>query len=86
MAGRLGLAAADVRAHVEHVGHALLVELGAGEASPWAHRAAPVFEWMGDAIRLEGKTNFFEQRVSEYRVGALSPGSVAEALAGDVAF
>ena len=48
--------------YIEFVADRLLLSLGV----PKHYKAKNPFEWM-DMISLQGKTNFFEKRVSEYQ-------------------
>lgn len=48
--------------YIEHVADRLIFTLGA----PKLYHSANPFDWM-NLISLEGKTNFFEKRVSEYQ-------------------
>jgi ribonucleotide reductase beta subunit family protein with ferritin-like domain len=47
--------------YIEFCADRLLVELGVGKL----YNATNPFDWM-EAISLQGKTNFFEKKVSEY--------------------
>jgi ribonucleotide reductase beta subunit family protein with ferritin-like domain len=51
----------DMIVYVRFVADALLVALG----EPKIYNEQNPFDWM-EAISLQGKTNFFEARVSEY--------------------
>jgi ribonucleotide reductase beta subunit family protein with ferritin-like domain len=54
--------------YIEFVAHRLLVALGA----PKLYNTVNPFDWM-ELISLQGKTNFFEKRVSEYqKAGVMS--------------
>jgi len=57
----IGMNSDDMVEYVRFVADALLVALGV----PKLYNAQNPFEWM-EAISLQGKTNFFEARVSEY--------------------
>ena len=48
--------------YIEFVADRLLLSLGV----PKFYKSKNPFEWM-DMISLQGKTNFFEKRVSEYQ-------------------
>lgn len=62
----VGMSAEDMATYIRFVSDRLLLEL---KVEP-LYRVKNPFEWM-DLISLENKTNFFEQRVSEYqKVGA----------------
>jgi ribonucleoside-diphosphate reductase beta chain/ribonucleoside-diphosphate reductase subunit M2 len=64
----IGIKAERMKEYIEFVADHWLIKLG---SPPLYHTPNP-FEWM-DLISLEGKTNFFEKRVSEYqRPGLLS--------------
>lgn len=56
----IGMNAALMRQYIEFVADRLLVALG----NPKEYNASNPFAWM-DLISLEGKTNFFEKRVSD---------------------
>lgn len=58
----IGMNAALMSEYIEYVADFWLVRLG---YSPYYHTANP-FDFM-DAISLQGKTNFFENRVAEYQ-------------------
>ena len=58
----IGMNAQDMATYVRFVADQLLAQMGV----PRLFGARNPFEWM-DLIALENKTNFFEQRVSEYR-------------------
>ena len=60
--GLIGMNAAAMCRYIEFVADRLLVALG----HPKAYGAANPFEWM-EMISLQRKTNFFENRVSEYQ-------------------
>lgn len=63
----VGMNAALMSQYIEFVADQLLVELGHART----FKAANPFAWM-ESIALEGKTNFFEARVSEYaRAGVM---------------
>lgn len=57
----IGMNARDMSAYIEFVADRLLVQLG----YPKKYNASNPFDFM-DLISLEGKTNFFEKKVSEY--------------------
>ena len=48
--------------YIEFVADRLLVQLG----EPKAYNTDNPFDWM-DLISIQGKTNFFEKRVGDYR-------------------
>jgi ribonucleoside-diphosphate reductase beta chain len=58
----LGMNAGDMATYIRFVADRLLRQLGHAPL----YRAANPFDWM-DLQSLQGKTNFFERRVSEYR-------------------
>ena len=60
----IGMNATLMRQYIEYVADRLLVELG-GEKE---YGVSNPFDFM-DMINLEGKTNFFEKRVAEYKKG-----------------
>jgi ribonucleotide reductase beta subunit family protein with ferritin-like domain len=57
----IGMNSSQMEAYVEFVADSLCVALGVEKL----YMAANPFEWM-DQLSLQGKTNFFEARVSEY--------------------
>lgn len=57
--------------YIEFVANRLLISLGYDKLY---ENAVNPFEWM-EMISLEGKTNFFEKRVSEYQKGAVGKGT-----------
>jgi ribonucleoside-diphosphate reductase beta chain len=57
----IGMNAKDMTQYIQFVADRLLVQLGA----PKLYNAGNPFDFM-DLISLEGKTNFFEKKVSEY--------------------
>ncbi len=78
----IGMNSALMSSYIEFVADRLLVSLGCAKMF---HTANP-FEWM-ELISLEGKTNFFERRVSEYskahvKTGAASKQVSDKSLAG----
>jgi ribonucleotide reductase beta subunit family protein with ferritin-like domain len=58
----IGMNAGMMKEYIEFVADRLLIELG---LEPLYNAANP-FDWM-ELISLQGKTNFFEKRVSEYQ-------------------
>lgn len=60
--GLIGMNATLMCRYIEFVADRLLVSLG----NPKHYHAANPFEWM-EMISLQGKTNFFEKRVSDYQ-------------------
>ncbi|KAK1221477.1 Ribonucleoside-diphosphate reductase subunit M2 B [Marasmius sp. AFHP31] len=71
----IGMNAASMRTYIEFVGDHLLRALG---LSP-SFQAINPFDFM-ELISLEGKTNFFEKRVSEYSTGNVNTGGVKSDL------
>lgn len=57
----IGMNARDMSVYIEFVADRLAVQLGIGKI----YKASNPFDFM-DLISLEGKTNFFEKKVSEY--------------------
>ena len=77
--GDLGMNAGLMATYIRFVADRLLGELGA--AKVW--NVENPFAFM-EAISMEGKTNFFEQRVSEYqKAGVLSDGGHSFVLDAD---
>lgn len=75
----IGMNKESMASYIRFVADRLLVSLGARKL----YHAANPFEWM-ELISLENKTNFFEQRVSEYqKMGAKNDNFVFDT---DVAF
>lgn len=69
----IGMNSTLMSSYIEFVADRLLVSLG---CTKMFHTANP-FEWM-ELISLEGKTNFFERRVSEYsKAGASTSAALA---------
>lgn len=68
----IGMNAALMTQYIQFCADRLLVALGV----PRHYKVANPFEWM-EMISMEGKTNFFEKRVSEYSKSGVSrpPGS-----------
>lgn len=62
----IGMNAKLMAQYIEFVADRLLVALGYAKLY---HATCP-FDWM-EAISLQGKTNFFERRISEYQLSAL---------------
>ena len=60
--GLIGMNAENMTEYVKYCADRLIVALGA----PKLYNATQPFEWM-TLISLQGKTNFFERRVSEYQ-------------------
>ncbi len=58
----IGMNAQLMKTYIEYVADRLLGELGYGKI----YGSANPFDWM-ELISLQGKTNFFEKRVSEYQ-------------------
>lgn len=58
----IGMNAGMMKEYIEFVADRLLLELGYDEH----YKAKNPFDWM-ELISLQGKTNFFEKRVSEYQ-------------------
>ncbi len=61
----IGMNASMMAQYVEFVADALLTQIGV----PTLYNARNPFDWM-ELISLNGKTNFFERRVSEYKRAA----------------
>jgi ribonucleotide reductase beta subunit family protein with ferritin-like domain len=57
----IGMNSRDMTQYIQFVADRLVVQLG----FPKIYRASNPFDFM-DLISLEGKTNFFEKKVSEY--------------------
>jgi ribonucleoside-diphosphate reductase subunit M2 len=77
----LGMNAGQMQLYIEFCADRLLVALG----QPRHYNATNPFEWM-DLISLQGKTNFFEKRVADYRkagVGAGPPDAKVFTVASD---
>ncbi|KAJ3839418.1 ferritin-like superfamily [Lentinula raphanica] len=70
--------AALMRQYIEFVADRLLVALGVDKI----YSAANPFDFM-DLISLQGKTNFFEKRVSEYAKAGVGQGIGAAGRALD---
>ena len=65
----IGMNAATMKQYIEFVANRLLGDLGCEQR---LYNSSNPFPWM-ELISLEGKTNFFEKRVSEYqRAGLMS--------------
>lgn len=60
--------------YIEFVADRLLVALG----NPKHYGSTNPFDFM-DMISLEGKTNFFEKRVSDYAKARINPSTINEA-------
>ncbi|KAI0776005.1 ribonucleotide reductase [Trametes elegans] len=69
----IGMNAALMRQYIEFVADRLLVALG----NEKHYRASNPFDFM-DMISLQGKTNFFEKRVSEYAMAGFQRGPPEE--------
>lgn len=68
--------------YIEYVADRLLVSLGC----PKLYNAVNPFDFM-DMISIQGKTNFFERRVSEYkRAGINTTSEMKESTAADISF
>ena len=68
--------------YVEFVADHLLVELG----FPKLYHTKNPYDWM-EMISLQGKTNFFEKRVSEYqKAGVLNKDKESEKISFDADF
>ncbi|KAI0082579.1 ribonucleotide reductase [Panus rudis PR-1116 ss-1] len=65
--GLIGMNASLMRQYIEFVADRLLVSLG----NPKHYNSGNPFDFM-DMISLQGKTNFFEKRVSEYAIAGVS--------------
>jgi ribonucleotide reductase beta subunit family protein with ferritin-like domain len=63
----IGMNASLMSQHIEFCADRLLISLG---VEPLYNTKNP-FDWM-EMISLEGKTNFFERRVSEYSLGSMA--------------
>ncbi|KAL0058427.1 Ribonucleoside-diphosphate reductase subunit M2 [Marasmius tenuissimus] len=72
----IGMNSSSMSAYIEFVGDRLLQSLGV--APIW--RTRNPFDFM-ECISLEGKTNFFEKRVSEYKTGGVAAGGAVEDFA-----
>lgn len=66
--GLIGMNAELMRRYIEFVADRLLVALG----NPKHYHVNNPFDFM-DMISLEGKTNFFEKRVSDYAKAGVKP-------------
>jgi ribonucleoside-diphosphate reductase beta chain len=66
----IGMNSEDMSEYIRYVADRLVTELGADPI----YNACNPFDWMA-MLGLENKTNFFEQRVSEYRKNGVSGGS-----------
>ncbi|MEO8150939.1 MAG: ribonucleotide-diphosphate reductase subunit beta, partial [Bacteroidia bacterium] len=68
--------------YIEYVADRLLVQLGC----PKIYNAVNPFDFM-DMISIQGKTNFFERRVSEYkRAGINTTSEMKESTAANISF
>ena len=77
----LGMNAAAMCRYVEFCADRLLVALG----QPKRYRATCPFEWM-TLISMQGKTNFFEKRVSEYAKAGVGADAADQAFDTGVDF
>ena len=68
----LGMNAAEMGQYIRFCADRLLVALGVGKT----YNVSNPFEWM-EMISLQGKTNFFEKRVSEYSKAGIKTESTA---------
>ncbi|KAF5309252.1 hypothetical protein D9619_001301 [Psilocybe cf. subviscida] len=71
--GLIGMNATLMSQYIQFVADRLLVSLG---CEKWFKSVNP-FDFM-DMISLQGKTNFFEKRVSEYRLASVSSTTVTD--------
>lgn len=69
--GDLGMNAGLMATYIRFVADRLLADLGL----PKLYHVDNPFQFM-ESISMEGKTNFFEARVSEYKFGTLTPGKL----------
>lgn len=70
----IGMNADMMKEYIKFVADRLMLELGYSEI----YNAQNPFDWM-ELISLQGKTNFFEKRVSEYQKAGVLTGSKASA-------
>lgn len=77
----LGMCAADMAEYIRFVADRLLVEL---RVAPLYNAHNP-FDWM-ELLALENKSNFFEQRVSEYQKAGARDARTQQHFATDAAF
>lgn len=69
----IGMNANMMKEYIKFVADRLMLELGCSEI----YHAKNPFDWM-ELISLQGKTNFFEKRVSEYqKAGVMNSGSTS---------
>lgn len=81
-ASLIGMNAKLMAQYVEFVTDRLLVELGCERV----YNASNPFDFM-DMISLQGKTNFFEKRVSEYqKAGVMNSGSTGDSDSQKISF
>src|SRR6218665_3531629 len=81
-ASLIGMNANLMAQYLEFVTDRLLVELGCDRV----YNSANPFDFM-DMISLQGKTNFFEKRVSEYqKAGVMNSGSTGDADSQKITF
>ena len=67
--------------YIEFIADFWLAQFGCGKV----YKSENPFEWM-ELISLEGKTNFFEKRVSEYSKASVVGGSKTDAFSLNVEF
>ncbi|KAJ8093643.1 Ribonucleotide-diphosphate reductase (RNR), small subunit [Marasmius tenuissimus] len=77
----IGMNAAAMKQYIEFVANHLLLALGVDKS----YDAQNPFDFM-ELISLEGKTNFFEKRVSEYTTGNINSGGRNDTLKLDEEF
>ena len=65
--------------YIEFVADRLLVALG----NEKVYNVTNPFDFM-DMISLQGKTNFFEKRVSDYKIAAVRNGAASDATTNKV--
>jgi len=71
----VGLSSRSMREYIRFVADRLLLSLGCAKL----FRAENPFEWM-EMISMQGKTNFFEARVSEYQKAHVLSGGQGKAF------
>jgi ribonucleoside-diphosphate reductase beta chain len=75
----IGMSSASMSQYIKYVGDMLLRDLGYSKL----YGATNPFDWM-EMITMDGKTNFFESRVSEYaRASVISGANMAQIEADD---
>jgi len=79
--GLLGMNAEKMAQYIKFVADRLLISLGYAKKFGCSNP----FEWM-DMISLQGKTNFFDKRVSDYQKAAVSSGKMAHVFSLDEDF